>query len=372
MQKDMHYYGTYAMARAAGLSSAACQIIATAAEFVDDNAEKRTVEFGDGGRLDFVPTAHHTKSHKNLDRHDQRHVWVPFHFLPGNEGETVSERLVCQKDSAVAQEMVRQNVARGGTEYGLYLAGITAHVYGDTFSHYGFSGVSSRWNRVDAESVKLHHLNADAKRHVARQAEKFRRKYGEEMGALENFRRIMGKVKDTVTSNLAETLSGALGHGAALTYPDRPYLRWEFEYEGPERRHSGLRDNRATFLEGCEKLHRMFRRVAEVRPDAVGDQGRPFNEIEAVVTEILETQAPREGREDAWQTAASEGRLFGQSEEIAPYRGEEWLEETKQMNSETRSGDVLQSHVFRFYQAAAIHRTYVLRELLPNHGLAVD
>ncbi len=56
MQKDMHYYGTYAMARAAGLSATACQIIATSAEFVDDNAEKRTVEFGDGGRLDFVPT----------------------------------------------------------------------------------------------------------------------------------------------------------------------------------------------------------------------------------------------------------------------------------------------------------------------------
>ena len=372
MQKDMHYYGTYAMARAAGLNAATCQIMATAAEFVDDNAEKRTVEFGDGGRLDFVPTAHHTKSHKNLDRHDQRHVWVPFHFLPGNEGETVSERLVCQKDSAVAQEMVRHNVARAGTEYGLYLAGITAHVYGDTFSHYGFSGVSSRRNRIYAESVKLHDLNADAKRHVDRQAEKFRRKYGEEMGALENFRRLVDKVKDTVTSNVAEALSGALGHGAALTYPDRPYLRWEFEYEGPERRSSGLRDNRATFLEGCEKLHAMFRRVAEVRPETAVNEGRPFKEIEAVVTEVLETQAPREGREEAWQTAASEGRLFGESEEIAPYRGEEWLEETQEMNSDTKSGDVLQSHVFRFYQAAAIHRTYVLRELLPSHGLAVD
>ena len=116
----------------------------------------------------------------------------------------------------------------------------------------------------------------------------------------------------------------------------------------------------------------MFREVAEGCPDAVGDQGRPFNEIEAVVAEILGKQAPREGREETWQTAASEGRLFGKSEEIAQYRGEKWLEETEGMNSETSSGDVLESRVFRFFQAAAIHRTYVLRELLPNRGLAVD
>jgi len=35
----MHYYGTYAMARAAGLNRGASIIIATAAQFVDDNAE---------------------------------------------------------------------------------------------------------------------------------------------------------------------------------------------------------------------------------------------------------------------------------------------------------------------------------------------
>ena len=55
MQKDMHYFGTYAMFRAAGLAPKVCQIIATAAEFVDDNGEHETIEFLDGGRLDFIP-----------------------------------------------------------------------------------------------------------------------------------------------------------------------------------------------------------------------------------------------------------------------------------------------------------------------------
>ena len=67
MQLDMHYYGTYAMARAAGLQPEAAVIIATAAQFVDDNAEKGGVEFRDGGRLDYEATAHHSLNIKNID-----------------------------------------------------------------------------------------------------------------------------------------------------------------------------------------------------------------------------------------------------------------------------------------------------------------
>jgi len=36
MQEDMHYYGTYAMARAAGLKAAHAKVIAYAAQYVDD------------------------------------------------------------------------------------------------------------------------------------------------------------------------------------------------------------------------------------------------------------------------------------------------------------------------------------------------
>lgn len=40
MQLDMHFYGTYAMARAAGLNVKTCTTIATAAQFVDDNVKE--------------------------------------------------------------------------------------------------------------------------------------------------------------------------------------------------------------------------------------------------------------------------------------------------------------------------------------------
>ena len=87
MQTDMHYFGTYAMARAAGLAPAVCQTIATAAEFMDDNGDKETIPFPDGGRLDLVPTAHHvTDLIANNDLRDQRLIWLPSSLPAGERG----------------------------------------------------------------------------------------------------------------------------------------------------------------------------------------------------------------------------------------------------------------------------------------------
>lgn len=382
MQKDMHYYGTYAMARAAGLSPKVCQTIATAAEFVDDNGGKETIEFPDGGRLDFVPTAHHTTDIANIDRHAQRLVWVPFHFIPGNEGKTMSERLLCRKDSKIAREMIDHNLSLADKPFGLHLVGITAHAYADTFSHYGFSGVSSRWNKVVASSFQLFELEPKIQDYLDEKAKHFRRKYRKEMGQLPNIRdpkkwnyRLSGaisKLKDRFLSTAAETLSGALGHGAAVTYPDRPFLRWQFDYEYPPKRSSGLRDNPVTFLEACEKLHGMFDRLGEQYPDTRQDKGRAFVHIRDTVARILRTQAPRKVREKAWKDAAKSGRLFVKAEAILPYQGDPWKRGLDGLRKATNSRKALDKHIFRFFQAAATHRIFVLRDLLPKHEMVVD
>ena len=357
MQKDMHYFGTYAMARAAGLAPKICQTIATASEFVDDNGERETIEFPDGGRLDFIPTAHHTTDIKNIDHHDQRLIWVPFHFIPGNEGRTISERLQCRKDSAIAREMVEHNLSFAHRHFGLHLAGITAHVYADTFSHYGFSGVSSRWNKIDSSSFELIAVEERIRTHIDQKASRFQEKYGEEMGTLPNSREpenwnhslshAISALKDRFLSDAAETLSGGLGHGAAMTYPDRPYLKWQFEYQYPKRRPSGLRDNPDTFLEACEKLHAMFGRLADIIPDVRRDEGRAFAEIRDTVARILATQAPRDGREKAWKKAARSGELFVQPELILPYQGAQWMRGLEALRKCTDSRKALEKNVFR-------------------------
>ena len=179
MQRDMHYYATYAMARLAGVPQPDAATIAQAAQWVDDQNSENIDPYPDGATVIATPTAHHPvdagvrawidgEAEKiGLDmeaikaRDDARQVWVPFHFLPAAIGSTYAERMVCGKDSEVAREMIAHYLAsslsRNG--FGLHLAGIAAHVYADTFSHYGFSGYRSDKNSVNAESLKFSNLN---------------------------------------------------------------------------------------------------------------------------------------------------------------------------------------------------------------------
>lgn len=109
MQSDMHYYGTYVLARAAGIPAEDAEIIAYAAQFVDDSRETNSESHPDGGRLIGTATVHSLGQvvlNANIDREEQRRVWVPFHFLPGGQGNSLKERLLCVKDSDIANLMM--------------------------------------------------------------------------------------------------------------------------------------------------------------------------------------------------------------------------------------------------------------------------
>ncbi|MCY4458969.1 MAG: hypothetical protein OXC26_00990 [Albidovulum sp.] len=369
MHSDLHYYGTYAMARAAGLLPEVAQTIATAAQFVDDNDDNaQAIAFEDGGRLNIIPTAHPLVHIDNTDlfENDQRTVWLPFHFLPGNYGESISERLVCRKNSEIAQEMVDSCLSLVEKPFGLQIVGIAAHVYADTFSHYGFSGVSSRWNMVNGNSISLKNDERDDA-----SEKRFRSKYGSTMEGLRNWRQ---RLLDRLQSGAAESGTGALGHGAVLKYPDYPYLQWEFSYEHSEWRESkSERDNVATFLEACEELHKIFCQIGQKKSDTKADDGRDFDDIRAKLIDILRTrETNREKRALVWCEAAVKGDLFAKAEAIRPYRGNHWKNDIEVLKNEQISRLTVNMPVFRFFQAAAIYRTYVLRDLLPKHGLVLD
>ena len=376
MQIDMHYYGTYAMARAAGLERETAQVIATSAQFVDDNIARDAVTFRDGSRIDTEATAHHPIDLSNRDDRDQRRVWVPFHFLPGNVGETYTERLKCRMDSPVVQEMCEHHLIHAERSFGPHLLGIATHVYADTFSHYGFSGVSSRGNRVENDSFRFHEdvdgmdgpvadLSSGIRDYITQKATAFFTGRGQHGGVLTN-----------IKTWVAEEASGALGHGSVATLPDRPYLVWSFDYERQDAVAGtrSLRNNPATFLAGCRALHGVFRKFADRRPDLASGTGRDFDAIEPCVREILLTQAEKAGRIAAWRDAAKAGRLFGGAvgETIPDYGGEDWNAQWANLDGGEEYGAAMETHIWRFYQAAAVHRTYVLRELLPKHGLVVD
>lgn len=190
-----------------------------------------------------------------------------------------------------------------------------AHAYADTFSHYGFSGVSSRLNKVDGESFELDVEKEEVKAYIMNKFSRFLVKYSPTF-LIKNYRNI--------ASQGASVTTGALGHGAGGTYPDRPFLKWQFTYERGTRR-SGWRNNHESFLEGCEQLHKAFRSFAEKTGLATNQV--PFNEIKKEVSDILSLEANKEKRIKAWRQAIKSGKLFTTSpaeEEALHYSAGFW------------------------------------------------
>lgn len=320
MQLDMHYHATYCMARTAGLTIEAARIIATAAQFVDDNAQKDEANFTDASQCRVEATAHHALNIENIDPDDQRKVWVPFHFLPGNKGKRFTKKLVCHKDSKIAREMVENHLSQKDKDYYLELIGVMAHVYADTFAHYGFSGVSSRHNKVINNSFEFDSkLTPEMKKYITDKKDSF-------------FSRFTSLIRN-IKSTAAENLSGALGHGAVVTFPDRPYLKWRFDYERKDKskRDSGWRDNPKTYLEYCKKIHAIFVRVAK-NNSAFQDKSayREWSDLAPRVNKILRAQGTKAERIKAWKRATKRKKLFNVSEDIPEYT--DWNEGFDQLD----------------------------------------
>ena len=202
------------MAAAAGIPRNDAETIATAAQFVDDQDETSWVKAKSGEGVLGISTAHHPLDAgirsfmKDTSEDDTRLVWVPFHFLPGAEGSTFAERTVCKKNSAVANTMLDYYLApstiEAHREHALHLIGVAAHVYADTFAHYGFSGMSHEINQISLGTLSIDPSHSPGIiGYLEHQREVFESRYGEVL---------------------------ELGHGAVFTYPDRPYLKWSFNY----------------------------------------------------------------------------------------------------------------------------------------------
>jgi hypothetical protein len=365
MQVDFHYYATYALARAAGLNGVAAGTIATCSQYVDDATEAQPLVNGEGCRFAPEVTAHAiTDLRQNTNLDDQPRVWVPFHFLPGGEGDELSAKLVCRKNSAIAREMVAHALDQADKPFALELLGITAHVYADTFSHWGFSGVSSRRNRVDGSKVAVNRGTPDALAIMTASMKRFFAQYGVQGGLLENFRKAVSSVANS---------AGALGHGAVATCPDQPYLAWGFEYEFPDLAGRGEdRLNQLDFREAAQALHAMFSAFAKRRPDlVVSGGGGGFDTIESAVSRIVATVAEKDTRIHVWQAAVQEGRLFHGESRIPEYDSTVMSASRDGLTRATSSSEAAKTPAYRFFQAAAAHRWYVLRDLLPAHGIAI-
>ena len=341
MQLDMHYYATYALARAAGIKPGHAAEIAKAAQYVDVS-DTAHIELRDGRFLACATTGHRPIDARNVSQQDLAYVLIPFHFLPGDDGRTVEQRLVCQMNSTLACEVVDHALNHAETEFGLTLLGVAAHVCADTFSHFGFSGFTSDSNSI--EEVALNVRSAEILKYITEKANDF-------------FEQRKHAAIDLLK----------LGHGGVAAYPDLPYLNWSFRYS--DGRTSGERDNPTAYLAACEQLHCIFLRLAKAVPDyANASDTRPFHEIRGKITDILVAEGDLHQRISMWQTAASVGNLYREAAPIPMCRETQFIEELAELEEQS-SDSAKGNHLYRFFQAATMHRDFVVRELLPRHDL---
>ena len=243
MQIDFHFGATYAIARLAGFTDQEAHTIAYSAQYVDDSTTSGFIRFDNGVRFYRQATAHPPLDIANINNDTGAQSWLPFHFLPGNDGldtpapldDQYCHRLICRPDSFVAKAMMRDVIeAKPKTpDHSLYRLGIAAHVFVDTFAHRGFIGERTSLNDV-------------------------------------------GHIETSSGAELPKMPVPPVGHGQVDTYPDRPFLHWRYVNSAGE---NVERDNPSDFMIAANRLCQEFQRYRLGNPDAaVTGLGEAANE----------------------------------------------------------------------------------------------
>jgi hypothetical protein len=371
MQIDFHHGVTYCLARLAGFDRSQAQIIAHAAQYVDDAIEEGPIRFDNGQVYKRIASAHKALDYRNFEQMANQQVWIPFHFLPGNDGmpagqhisQQAIDRTICHPNSHVAQDMLRECIEQRQAPHGLHRLGISMHVFADTWAHQGFTGVNHEINRA---SDLLDALGQPDLKQRQRIRDFFAKAMGEQL-------------LDRVTGFfISEVLP--LGHGAVLSYPDKPFLKWGYT--------NGLglvvqRDNPQDFLTAAEEMCLWMQRYLAGNPQA-RVPGLPEGDRRAIA-ELLNgiREWESKARHERWLAAIGQGKFSFGAEEVA-YIEEgsgSWVAEAfgvERPNFE----DPRYQHPFSdrfavsnwklFQDAVAAHQAFIMQELLPRYGIALD
>lgn len=345
MQIDFHHGVTYVAARLAGFSHEDADIIAYSAQYVDDATSDGVIKFDNRAIYQRTSSAHCALDLENLDPLEDMLVWLPFHFLPGNDGLGAGKnpkgkfirKIVTRPDSPIAKEMVQAAIADQGKPYSLHRLGITMHVYADTWAHQGFAGVIHKINDV-------HHFDEIAKKPV------FEGKMGE------------------LVAHFVSAAAPALGHGKAYIFPDMPFLQWTYENGLGE---TVKRNNTEEFCTAADALCRAMQQYRKVKATGIGEGD--MEKIRSLFTK----QKNKEGddRHQAWLRAVKRGIFsFGPATVSYDHEGKDsWktkaLGTSRDLKIYKYKDDFLKSNWKLFHDALQLHRLTVSHDILPKYGI---
>jgi hypothetical protein len=349
MQIDFHHAVTYVAARIAGFKPGEAEIIAYAAQYVDDATSSGAVFFDNKALYSRISSAHKSVDLDNMNDLENQMVWLPFHFLPGNGGLGVGQnptgsfinKIVCRSDSPIAQEMVAAAIRDQDKPYSLHRLGITMHVYADTWAHQGFAGVLNEINEVE---------NAEETSNT-----------GEFSGGLPEF--LNGILEDAVPP---------LGHGRANILPDMPFLSWRY-LNGKNQTID--HNNTVNFCDAANALCVAMQRYLQKDPEAAVS-GIDSTEMQKI-RNLFSNQPTKDGkkRHQAWLAAIKAGKFSFGSETIsyAEDGKQSWkaqaLGTSIDIPVHTYQSTFLTSNWKLFHDALQLHRLTVLHDILPRYGI---
>ncbi|MGZ3768603.1 MAG: DUF6765 family protein [Bdellovibrio sp.] len=365
MEIDFHFSVTYVVSRLAGLNHDQSQIVATCSQYVDDTVNTGVVNFKTGESYYRISTAHDTLDYHIALPLEERKVWVPFHFLPGNSksGKHKREfynRIVCKPNSDIAQAVFRNCILKQDRPFSLHQLGITAHVFVDTWAHQGFAGINHPVNLVSQITL----IDPMDKKTFL----KILTKAGLKAAVIHAVQPLVGNLLG---------LWFPMGHGAALHYPDHPFRQWSYRNGHGEVIN---RNNPKDFLVAADELCKFIQRYILKKPDAVVP-GLPEPDKQLIAKMLSEFKdEDGEKRNELWKRAIKEGAFsFGASHTHYASSGPgSW--KFKALGAEAATIDSWERFDFKeeffssdwklFHDAAKAHQFEVLTEILPKFGIS--
>ena len=390
MQIDGHHAATYVAARLAGFSHSEADVISYAAQYVDDANNGGAIHFDDSAYLYYrIAYAHSMIDYNNLIDVENHLAWLPFHFLPGNgllpagsnPLDCELDKMVCKPDSPIARDMLRAALKDRGTPRELMRLGITMHVYADTFAHQGFIGAMSVGNV--ATNVTCGDSDIDEQIKALTKKELFR-KMLDGLKASWQFLAasavIIARERKSPIKFWQNFFSKEpLGHAAVDTYPDQPYLVWEYnDYQGNLVR----RDNPVLYIHALNMMVRAMQawRANDYSMNLQAYPGMALEDTGAIEKLVRECRSPDGGvRHAQWLDAIRQGDFsFGSAElQYIPKGQGSWKQVALGTQKPKDSGlevypyteGFLTSRWKLFHDAIQIHRSDVVHDILPRYGI---
>jgi hypothetical protein len=320
--------------------------VAYASQHTDDAKYEHTLNFENGGRFQQVLSAHKFIDPDVFSLDSQYRIYVPFHFIPGNQGDRFQERMVCRQDSEIAQKMVQEVANLKCKPYQLHRLGIALHVYADTWSHQDFSGLQTDLNDVEEIDV----LNESS------------------VG--------IAKLFSSFFRDIKEALIPYIGHAEAVTLPDEPHREWTFDHVYQKRQIH--RKNWLICQDACKATYQRIKGFLTKNRDFREEKPVAWGNIKATLTNLFKQSGVLEARCRNWAetiNASGFGFTCTPEERDLTYDDREWFRaavevtETENSDKYERKDDFHFSDWKHFHDAATSHRFFVLQETLSPLGI---